>query len=528
MTEVNVPLFVKNMGHRIISYILNISEEDAENILNANPKLTQDKANILLQFIDICRRLRMQGIDQGDVDFSVFHSLPNIFVDGKHIFNHWHEQMGGKVEVYRSDDSIVRIINNVASKLYPLFLIKITGKPAYFNKMHNNISSTIYSLPEYKELCTELMKDKVISSVFDKVGENEIETFGSYMASTGHGGSIQLATLPATLVVNSFELMRMRGAFSLEAFADAAEYTVDTIRCCMAGDIVNVPVFLGFNNISLDDIGEIETDWGVLRPVAEGISELTPNNSSTTSINGKQYNLGFVLESTYPYKVNFGDTEKREKWPKELDDARNKLSEITENVSLCFSLACHRTPPVGISSAWTMIFDPISQGTSLSWNSEPRSPVSFHILNQNEEREELVNWCSKVKDVEDTKIRLAIRRILSAINQRRDPIDGFIDTIIAWENLFGGNAELSFRVSVSIAKLLGDTAEQKKELQKFVNDHYNIRSKLVHGVKEMTQEQAIECRDKCLDIALKAIRKLYLERVELIEDTNRSKILALS
>jgi hypothetical protein len=528
MPKVNVPLFVKNMGHRIVSYILNISDEDAEGVLNSNFEISEDKANILQQFIDICRRLRMQSIDQGDVDFAVFHSLPNIFVDDKHLFNVWHEQMGGTIEVYKSNDPIVKLVNSVASKLYPLFLIKITGKPSHFNKMHNNISSTIYSLPEYKELCSELMKDDVISSVFDQVGKNEIETYGSYMASTGHGGGIQLATLPATLVVNSFELMRMRGALSLEAFSDAAEYTVETIRHCMNGDIVNVPVFLGFNNISLDDVGEIETEWGTLRPVNEGISELAPNNTSTTNIDGKHYKLGFVLESTYPYKVNFGESNKNDKWPKELDGARNRLSEITENVSLCFSLACQRTPPVGMTSAWAMIFDPISQGTSLSWNSEPRSPVNFHILNAGLESKEVANWCKRLKDIEDTKIRLAIRRILSAINQRRDPIDGFVDTIIAWENLFGGNAELSFRISISIAKLLGETDEQRKELQKFVNEHYNIRSKLVHGVKEMTPEEAVKCRDSCLDIALKAIRKLYLERVELIEDTNRSKILALS
>lgn len=528
MPNVNVPIFVKNMGHRIISYILNISESDAQNILDSNSEIEEVKAAILQQFIDICRNLRIQGIDQGDVDFAVFHSLPNIFVEGKHLFNVWHEEMGGHVEIYQSKDPIVEIINKIASKLYPLFLIKISGKPSYFNMMHNNISSTIYSLPEYKELCNTLIEDKVISSVFDNVGENEIETYGSYMASTGHGGSLQLATLPATLVTNSFELMRMRGLFTLEAFAEAAEYTVDTIRRCMNGEVVDVPVFLGFNNISLDEAKEIETDWGILRPVNEGISELAPNNTSTTNIDGKQYKLGFVLESSYPYKVNFGDSNTKDKWPKELDGARNRLSEITENISLCFSLACDRIPPVGMSSAWTMIFDPISQGTSLSWNPEPSTPVSFHIVKDEDEKEKIISWGKRLKDIEDTKIRLAIRRVLSAINQRKNPIDGFVDTIIAWENLFGGNAELSFRISISIAKLLGTSDEDRKQLQKFVNDHYNIRSKLVHGVKEMTPEQAIECRDKCLDVALRAIRKLYLERVELIDDANRSKVLALA
>lgn len=525
MATVNVPNFVKNMGHKIISYILNISEEDAECVLSSSYELRDSQTAVLHQFIEICRKLRLQGIDQTDVDFSIFHRLPNIFINDKHIFNIWHEEMGGKIEVIESNDSIVSLVNSIASKLYPLFLIKITGKPSYFNKMHHNISSTIYSLPEYKTMCKELLSDSAISKIFSHVGENEIETRGYYMASTGHGGDIQLASLPGTIVTNSFELMRMRGLFTLEAFAKAAEDTVNIIRSCAKGEVLNVPVFRGFNNVSLNDIEELQTEWGILRPYNEGITELAPNNTSSTNIDGKQHKLGFVLETHYPYKVNFNDLDEKRKWPKELEKARDNLDYVTESLGLCFALACDRNPPVGISSAWTMIFDPISQGTSLSWNRNTQSPVSHYILNS--DTDDIESWSKILYEVEDTKIRLAIRRILSAINQRMDPIDGFIDTIIAWENLFGGNAELSFRISISIAKLLGNDDTERKQIQKLVADYYNKRSTLVHGVKEITAEEAIEYRDECLSIAIKSLKKLYLENVELIDDAYRSKTLAL-
>ncbi|MCI5209227.1 MAG: hypothetical protein D3910_10630, partial [Candidatus Electrothrix sp. ATG2] len=282
--------------------------------------------------------------------------------------------------------------------------------------------------------------------------------------------------------------------------------------------------------ISIDDIGDIKTDWGVIRPVGEGISELVPRHSSVTRISGKQYRLGFVLESTYPYKVNFTDEAEDRKSPKEINDAAKRINETNENISFCFSLACDRNPPVGMSLAWTMVFDPINHGTQVTSNSIRRSPMPFYLVRDTKESDALIEWSKRIKKTDDKNIQLAIKRILSAINERTNPIDSFIDTVIAWENLFGANAELGFRISVSIAKLLGETEAQIKGIQKKVNDYYNKRSKIVHGVNEVTNEEAINFREECLDITLKVIRKLYTEKVELINIANsaeRSKELAI-
>ena len=152
--------------------------------------------------------------------------------------------------------------------------------------------------------------------------------------------------------------------------------------------------------------------------------------------------------------------------------------------------------------------------------------MPHYLLNQNE-IEAVIYWSKLVNESNDEKIRLAIRRILSSINERMNPIDGFIDSIIAWENLFGGNAELSYRISISIAKLLTAKQEERLEIQSKVVKYYTERSKVVHGVKEITHEVATQKRDECLKIALDVVKKLYENHPELLTDTDRSKKLAL-
>tara|TARA_R110001583_G_scaffold8896_3_gene42003 strand:+ start:4981 stop:6558 length:1578 start_codon:yes stop_codon:yes gene_type:complete len=522
-----IPFFVKSMGYRIISYILNISEEDAQEVLNSKYNLSKKELIVLSQFIDYCRKLRMEGIDQNDPDYNIISNYQDIGRYNKHPFTIWHEEMGGSIKIIDNEDPILAITYKIAIKIYPHLLIKMSGKSRSFDQHQNmHIWSMISFLPEAKELRSELIKDHAISKIFDQIEDSDKKTGSYYMASSGCGGSLQLYSLPTILVTNSFDLMRMRGFFSLDEFAKAAEYTLNLIRRCANGEVVNVPVFIGFNNVYLKDIEKIETEWGTLRPYHDGITDLSPNNTSSTTVDGKNHKLGFVLETTYPYKVKFGgNNDNNNKFPKELNGARENLAKIEENICLCFALACERTPPVGLHSAWTMIFDPITIGTNLSWRPDPRSPVSSYILDNN--TESIMKWSKKLKDVDDTKIRIAIRRILSAINERTNPIDGFVDTIIAWENLFGGNAELSFRISISIAKLLGKTEEERLKIQKEIIKYYNTRSILVHGVNDISTEEAIKYRDHCLDISLKALRKLYLDRSNLINHDSRSKILAL-
>jgi len=83
------------MGHKVLQYILNIEEEQAIAISEGQYELDAEREEVLNDFIAICRKLRIEHIDKGDVDFSVFYTLPQIIQDDKHIFNVWHEKLGG-------------------------------------------------------------------------------------------------------------------------------------------------------------------------------------------------------------------------------------------------------------------------------------------------------------------------------------------------------------------------------------------------------------------------------------------------
>jgi len=523
---IQIPLFVKNMGHRVLGHILNIEEEKAIDLINGNLALDPQRLEVLSAFIQICRQLRMQSIDQGDVDFSVFHGLPQIVQNDRHIFNIWREQLGGENFSPTSIDSLVAIASRLALEIYPLFLIKLPSSSHFFIDTFFHLSSILYRLNEHKLLFKEIMKDPSISTIFSQVGESEIDTQGQYMASSGRGGSIQLAVFPNTLIANAYELMRLRGIISQKKLVEAIEEVVNMIRQVAEGNLIKVPVFVGFHNVGLDDIDCLEIEWGKIRAYNEEFMELIPQEARPSMLGEEKKYLGFILEAEYPYKVDFEPRQENDSWPPELEQARKNLDILQENVSLTFALSVKRDPPIGITPAWTLIVDPLSQGISISWSHRPHSPMPHYLLCSGQQKS-IKHWASVIKGSSDEKIRIAIRRILSSINERMNPIDGFVDAVIAWENLFGGNAELSYRISISISKLLEESKECRLELQKKIVNYYNDRSKIVHGVKEITRDEAVCKRNECLSIALASVKKLYEEHQNLLRDPDRSKKLAL-
>lgn len=526
MPVVDIPFFIKSMGHQILSFILNIKDDVALEVLNGQYNLDSNRAEVLGGFVKVCRQLRMQAIDQEDVSFSVFCMLPQIVENNKHIFNIWHEQLGGEQIVISSMDPVIKSASKIALEVYPLFLIALPPNSCFFMNTFSRFSSLVYKLEERQVLLKEIMADPSLAKLFTHVGKSEMDTHCRYMTSTGIGGGIQLAVFPGTLIANAFELMKMRGNVSREFLLEAVAETIEMLRSIAEGNQVEVPAFVGFHNVGLDDFSEMDVESGKIRAYNDEILSLIPNEARPSVLGESNKALGLVLEYKCPYKAILGEQQEHNEWPSELEQARKRLEVAQENLSFTLALAIKRTPAIGISQAWSLVFDPLCQGAKISWNCSARCPMPHYLL-KSSEVEIIVYWSKLISEGSDEKIRLAIRRILSSINERASPIDGFVDVIIAWENLFGGNAELSYRISVSIAKLLKENPDERLELQGEIVKYYTERSKIVHGVKEITQEAAIRKRDECLKIALDAIRKLYEEHHDLLNDPERSKKLAL-
>lgn len=109
-------------------------------------------------------------------------------------------------------------------------------------------------------------------------------------------------------------------------------------------------------------------------------------------------------------------------------------------------------------------------------------------------------------------LRIGCQRLLAAVNERFSPFDGFIDAVIAWENLFGTKQETTFKVCAAIAWLLEPMdVGLRTSLFKEASDLYQARSDLVNGAvlapkNQITPSKAQLYRDRSVHIAMDALR----------------------
>lgn len=522
MPTVNIPQYIKNMGHRILCFILNIEDDAGIDLINGKCELSHERTEILNLYIKFCRDIQIINIDHGNIYFLLNHAISGYIVSNRHVFNLWREKLGGERIYFDHPDPVLASASKIALEIFPLSLVnKITD---YYPPPYSLFP--IHRLEEEKKLIDAVLADPSLSKLFTIIGENELDTYCKYMTSTGAGETIQLAVFPDALMKNAFDLMKIRGNISHKALLDSVSEIIHMLRCIAEGREIEVPTFMGFENVGLNGLSEIDLDGEKIKAYNKEILSLLPLEARPSALGGEEIPLGMMLEKKFPYKARLGVELDRNMYPPEFKQVKEKLDLIRENISFAMALAVKRTPPIGINLAWILIFDPLSFGTKISWNSSTRSPMPYHLLESNDS-DAIAQWYKTINNGKDKNIRLAIRRIISALNERSNPIDGFIDSIVAWENLFGGNAELGYRISVSISKLLKSNLCDRIEFRSRVNNFYKKRSEIIHGTAEPTYADAVQMRDECVQIALDVIRKLYEKHQDLLLDKDRSIKLGL-
>jgi hypothetical protein len=139
-------------------------------------------------------------------------------------------------------------------------------------------------------------------------------------------------------------------------------------------------------------------------------------------------------------------------------------------------------------------------------------------------------WIRRIQS-QPRSLDMGMRRLLAATSSRIDAMDGFVDAVICWENLFGtSEGESTFRVSGTMAILLEpDSMTARKECAREIRELYRARSFLVHGSKELDSSTALANRDRAVELALTAFRAVYDDDHLLqAEDSNmRSRLVLL-
>ncbi|HAZ07359.1 MAG TPA: hypothetical protein DCZ01_02300 [Elusimicrobia bacterium] len=88
---------------------------------------------------------------------------------------------------------------------------------------------------------------------------------------------------------------------------------------------------------------------------------------------------------------------------------------------------------------------------------------------------------SKIFDSDDRRLSLAIKRF-NGYYDRETPEDGIIDTFIGFEALLTeNNHEITYRLSLRAANLIGETPQEREAIFNDVKAGYKLRSLIVHG-----------------------------------------------
>lgn len=111
-------------------------------------------------------------------------------------------------------------------------------------------------------------------------------------------------------------------------------------------------------------------------------------------------------------------------------------------------------------------------------------------------------------------LSVALKRYSTAMS-RKSLDDKVIDMMISSEAIFlGDNSELSYKLSLRAAALLGDDQKSKQHIISVFKKAYSLRSKIVHGILPVTRDHrdyqkhkdTVDERSKLIN---KAIKKMF-------------------
>jgi hypothetical protein len=438
-------------------------------------------------------------------------SLPNTF----------RLHCGGALPVLSgSDDPLIAALEIIARDAWPSLLIPVPkeGAPTFWS----SIPLVALDHPQTTVAANAFLADEDLHRLYPHAPtDTEIDRdralgLSSYWL-TGLGGMAHHELLPLIgLLITNARLWGLveRGEDNFEALIKALPKVVTAVRSLASGETADVPYLAGFRGVELDSDVEIELSSGLLRSPREiDRSFLLPQADDVTAVLIGSYPLR--LRGIEP-KLSDGEIPDFSQHWRDLKSDQLRSERVLDLVRLSVLVASPPGDAWGLSQISSLIVDPTAAGGSPRRVSYEENSRSAKIDCAGAKR--VASWWPRLRDELPGSLEIAMRRALSAAARRVDPVDGFVDSVIAWENCFGTEQETTFRVTGALAALLEpDALEKRLSLLKQLKDLYGKRSRVVHGAIHLSSEEAYTLRDDTLQIAIRCLRDLFNTRPELLE-----------
>lgn len=520
-------------GDRILSYLLNCDSDALPALLSGKTPLIQRQAE-LAEFLAV-QHAELLKVEEQNRQAVVCDWLMMVAQNNRPNAVNFRNHVSGSDDLTLPDlqnpDSILAAL---AVDAYPGFLLPEDSQSGPMHKRVNfAVTRMLHQHPSTNMLLENLLSEKIFASTFP-TGENLIDRATALFRNTGSGGSFQLVLLPELLMMRAWLHLECQ-ATTPEEFAIKAVGELQIVRRLLSGKTEYIPAKVAFTGVllptesSLDIQGPVpgtirsatDADRNLAPPSLSGTVQGSDEDGALTTIN---YGGDVIFEYKFPYRVRSlrDGFEITDPWPSDMERP-SSINSVTTRLRFSLLLAVERRARVQIVQAWNHVDTPLNFGQSLSWSDTRQATGISPTQLTPEEMTAWVEWYERLCIEPVKKIDLALTRILRAMSERREPSDVLIDSVIAWENLFGtSEGEPTFRISMSLAVLLEDSAESRRVRRTELAKIYGLRSRIVHGNGDLETDEHLRCYE-ALDVAIKAIRVLLSERTDILSLANGAK-----
>jgi hypothetical protein len=465
--------------------------------------------------------------DRPDAEFVIGNIC--VIEGGDSVARSWLRRSGQVLAPAETADPVAGHLRALAADLYPLLLLAPPKR--YGGSMLTAVAA--FRHPGREALQATIRADAALARLV--VPEDPSAHYVMVYRSIGQGGSLQIELLPEFIIRTAWSWARLRGPADFPALEVEIDAVLATLRAASSGNAATCPALIAIAGLRFpEDVEAVDLPFGRLRhrlaiderlypeSLAGGLTSSTPDGE-TVQID---YAGDVVLETSLSYRLQIGEIDIDAGWPKGLRE-HQVLYDQADTIALATALAIVRSEPVVVGATWHAIFDPLSHGETSGWRDARDYKGIAPVVMTPQEVASLVEWATRVHNLRTRSIAVGIRRTLSSLRERSDPLDSLVDAVVAWENLFGSRSgELTFRVSAAIARLLRETPEDRAELLAEVTRLYRLRSNVVHG-DDIDVDEASPAAIRAREITLDMWRTVFRDEPALILDKDRARTLLL-
>jgi hypothetical protein len=420
---------------------------------------------------------------------------------------------GSPPPTFDEPDPVKRDLYRLVYELYPLTLVRHEAVFGLSSSWDRYQASSVLAFKAGDSLARHALADSDLAKLYpgdwhDKMSRNNLYEVTSNMTwISGSSRSEQLIALPDALASFTFQSGAIAGANDFWDYLPHASRAVDLARRLANGQAVAIPLVVGFTNISFEPGVTILLDEGRARSAEERTSSIAGGYSGTSSAT-----VVVALEvSERLLEVVEGVSNDRAFEKRlELMGARAEAAWRAVNIaSYAFILASRENEIFAPQVDGYVELNPISSGATQRHTYRYPSTFPPRSLDTRDARRVEMRF-REIKARHPDSLNVTMKRLVSAVSQRNDALDAFVDAVLCWENMFSGAPETNFKVCASIALLLEpNDPSRRAALFKRLKKLYTARSTLVHGGKEASLEEATRMKDETVWIAIQTVQSVY-------------------